>query len=125
VAREPEILGSLVRGVINRHVDSVLLDPYAMTFSWVAPDGESNRHTFDNTTCLDAEGNRVNAMDKKMGVRERKFELDSTLGTLRLCRKYFNHTGDIRPFDSRSGGNFVGVYAREGCEITLSAMQSQ
>merc|ERR1712125_85134 len=72
-----------------------------MAFSWVAPDGESNRHADDNTTCLDANGQRIHAMDRKMGVRERKFELDSVLYTLRLGRLYFNHTRDPRPFDSR------------------------
>ena len=59
-----------------------------MAFSWVAPDGESNRHSSDNTTCLDPlTGERVNAMDRKMGVRERKWEMDSVLGTLKIGRQ--------------------------------------
>jgi meiotically up-regulated gene 157 (Mug157) protein len=114
---ELDNLGALVRGVLNRHVDSVLLDSYAHAFAWVAPDGESNRHTNDNTTCLDAEGNRINAMNRKMGVRECKFEMDSLLATLRLGRLYYNRTQDLRPFDSR------WIKAIQAIVDTLKAMQ--
>lgn len=110
-------LGALVRGVINRHVESVLLDPYAMAFSLVAPDGEANRHADDNSTCLDpATGERASATNK-MGVRERKWEMDSVLATLKLGRTYWAATNDTRIFDSR------WARAVETILETLRAMQ--
>ena len=67
----------------------------------MAPDGESNRHSSDNTTCLDAEtGERVNAMNRKMGVRERKWEMDSLLGTLKIGRQVKKEERTPAPFQS-------------------------
>ena len=84
---EPAGLGALLRGLIARHVDSVLLDPYANSFSFTPADMACNPGAWlnDNTTRIDpASGARVNAM--RVGVFERKWEMDSLSSVLRLGR---------------------------------------
>lgn len=71
---EPDQIGLLIRGLIKRHVSSVLLDPYANSFSFSPADIECNVNAWvlDNTTMIDpASGERVNAMT--VGVHQRTF----------------------------------------------------
>ena len=99
---EPAGLGALLRGLIARHVDSVLLDPYANSFSFTPADMACNPGAWlnDNTTRIDpASGARVNAM--RVGVFERKWEMDSLSSVLRLGRLYHDATGDVTPFGAR------------------------
>ena len=74
--QEPEGIGSLLRGLIDRHVDSVLADPYANSFSFSPADIACNAGAWlkDNTTRLDAAGRRVNGMST--AVHQRKWEVD-------------------------------------------------
>ena len=39
---EPEGVGLLIKGLIKRHVDSVLMDPYANSFSFSPADIQCN-----------------------------------------------------------------------------------
>jgi meiotically up-regulated gene 157 (Mug157) protein len=99
-ARE-DAMGSLLRGLIRRHVDSVLHDPYANSFDFSPADKVCNpgAWTKDNTTCIDPRGKRVNCMTP--GVHQRKWEMDSLSSVLRLGRLFFAETGDARPFGDR------------------------
>ena len=74
---EPDWVGSLLRGLIQRHVESVLLDPYANSFSFSADDIVCNlgAWTKDNTSRLTVAGERINAMS--VGIHQRKWEMDS------------------------------------------------
>jgi meiotically up-regulated gene 157 (Mug157) protein len=65
-------LKNLIRGVINRQVKSVLIDPYANAFNL---DPHSNQGHHDKT-------------EKRPGVFERKYELDSLAAVLRLSAGY-------------------------------------
>ena len=97
---EPEGIGRLIRGLIKRHVHSVLQDPYANSFSFSVEDIVCNAGAWlvDNTTKLDETGHRVDGMS--IGVHQRKWEMDSLSSTLRLSRKYYESTGDATPFDA-------------------------
>lgn len=98
---EPKGIGALLRGVIRRHVNSVLLDSYANSFCEDSSDGNSTCACYPNcrSTHLDKDGNRVPANPK--GVHERKWEMDSVISVLHLARNYWAHTKDAQPFDAR------------------------
>eukprot|EP01079_Euglenida_sp_SAG-EU17-18_P007205 gene7205-173_t len=101
---EPDGIGLLIRGLIRRHVDSVLLDPLANSFDFFTDEavekicnpGAWNK---DNTTYRLRSGDRMDAMAP--GIHQRKWELDSLGSFLKLGRMYFNATGDKAPFDTR------------------------
>lgn len=83
--KEDEALRTLVRGVIHRQARCVTLDPYGNAFLPTTKDkGEFAR---DHT-------------DMKLGVHERKYELDSLCAALRLAAGYWKATGDASPFDA-------------------------
>ena len=115
--QEPEGIGSLLRGLIDRHVDSVLADPYANSFSFSPADIACNAGAWlkDNTTRLDAAGRRVNGMST--AVHQRKWEVDSLASVLKLARMYHDATGDARPL----GGRFID--AARAIVATYRAMQ--
>jgi len=73
--------------VIRRQTRCLLLDPYANAFMMDlnAPPLEWSRS--DQTTM-------------RVGVAERKYELDSLCHPIRLAHGYWTNTGDRRPFDS-------------------------
>jgi meiotically up-regulated gene 157 (Mug157) protein len=77
-------LKSLIQGVINRQVNSVLLDPYANAF------------LFDKNEKSQWLGDHTNM---KPGVHERKFEVDSLCYVIRLSHAYWKSTNDISLFD--------------------------
>jgi len=99
---EPDGIGLFLRGLIRRHVDSVLLDPYANSFSLDAENQFCNidRWKDDVTTKIDPKtGARVHG--GSVGVFQRKWEMDSLASVLRLGRTYWEATSDPRPFDAR------------------------
>src|SRR5258706_1174538 len=76
-------LDRLIRGVIHRQSDQVLLDPYANAFY---PDARTGEWATDQT-------------DMRPGVHERKWEPDSLLAFLRLSVGYQSASRSLRPFD--------------------------
>ena len=83
-APDDPLLDRLLRGVIHRQSDQILLDPYANAFS---ASRRPSRWKFDLT-------------DMRPGVHERKWEPDSLSAFLRLSAGYAAATGSIRPFDA-------------------------
>src|SRR5262249_54966507 len=77
-------LDRLIRGVIHRQSDQVLLDPYAHRF---LPDGRPSEWASDETLM-------------RPGVHERKWEPDSLMAFLRLSTGYWHASGSVRPFDA-------------------------
>ena len=99
-SEEPEGIGSLLRGLVRKHVDCVLQDPYANSFQFQVEDIHCNPNSWlvDNTTKL-VNGKRVNAMS--LYVHQRKFEMDSLCSVLRLGRLYFDATNESAIFDEK------------------------
>jgi len=84
LAKNDEKLRMMIRGLIHRHAYSILLDPYANAFmhdpnkiGW-----ESDRPKY------------------KLGIHERKWEVDSLCYAIRLSHQYWKTTGDTSPFDA-------------------------
>jgi meiotically up-regulated gene 157 (Mug157) protein len=82
--RDDPGLDRLIRGVIHRQSDQILLDPYANAFR---SDEEPSEWAGDET-------------DMRPGVHERKWEPDSHLAFCRLSAGYANASGTLRPFDA-------------------------
>ncbi|KAK8806285.1 TAT pathway signal protein [Blastocystis sp. subtype 4] len=91
-------LKALIRGVLNRQVKSVLIDPYANAFNFDKT-GHPDSHTDDNTKRPSFLGTRSNAMTNE--IFERKFEIDSLAAVLALSAKYYNTTMDSLPYNDR------------------------
>lgn len=85
LANEDEKLKNLLKGVINKQVECVLLDPYANAF-------------FDNSNKISEWKNDSTQM--KPGIHERKWEIDSLCYVMRLSYNYWKITGDSSIFDS-------------------------
>jgi uncharacterized protein len=83
--RDPE-LRRLLEGVIRRHAQSILLDPYANAFMKDAREPPLTWSVGDKT-------------DMKPGVGERKWEIDSLCYPVRLAHAYWKQSGDSSPFD--------------------------
>lgn len=79
-------LGTMVEGLIRRHAQCVLLDPYANAFleDLTSPDGEW----------------KTDFTDMKPGVHERKWEVDSLAYVLRLSSAYWRLSKSVAPFDA-------------------------
>ncbi len=77
-------LKKLIQGLINRQMNSVLLDPYANAFLF--DKNEKSQWLSDHTSM-------------QPGVHERKFEVDSLCYVIRLSHGYWKATGDISLFD--------------------------
>ena len=86
-------LDRLIRGVIHRQSDQVLLDPYANAFY---PDARSGEWAGDET-------------EMRPGVHERKWEPDSLLAFVRLSVGYWSAAGSLRPFDGPWRGALEAV----------------
>lgn len=87
LAKRDERLRALIEGVIRRQTRCLLIDTYANAFMMD----------------LDApplEWSRKDKTSMKVGVAERKYELDSLCYPIRLAHGYWKGTGDTRPFDS-------------------------
>lgn len=85
LANEDEKLKNLLKGVINKQVECVLLDPYANAF-------------FDNSDKISEWKDDSSQM--KPGIHERKWEIDSLCYVMRLSYNYWKITGDSSVFDS-------------------------
>ena len=84
LAKKDEKLKQLLRGVIRRQVDCILIDPYANGFN-EGPTGSQWESDFT---------------DMKKELHERKWELDSLCYPIRLAYHYWEETGDNTPFDA-------------------------
>src|SRR5204863_3517771 len=87
VGDDPD-LDRLIRGVIRRQTDQVLLDPYANAF---LPDERPSEWASDRT-------------EMRPGVHERKWEPDSLLAFFRIAAGYATASGSLRPFDAEWRG---------------------
>ncbi|HCE43630.1 MAG TPA: metal-independent alpha-mannosidase [Lentisphaeria bacterium] len=85
-ASKDEKLKKLLKGVVNKQAEFVLLDPYANAFY---DDPKKKSHWSGDLT------------EMKPGVHERKWELDSLCYVIRLAHGYWKTTGDKTIFDSR------------------------
>jgi uncharacterized protein len=84
VTEDPE-LDRIIRGVIHRQSDQILLDPYANAF--LLDEQQETEWISDET-------------EMKPGVHERKWEPDSLAAFCRLAAGYWSVTRSTRPFDS-------------------------
>lgn len=84
LVKEDEKLKNLIKGVINKQVEFVLLDPYANAF-------------YDDNQKISEWKNDFTEM--KSGVHERKWEVDSLCYVMRLSYHYWKTTGDTSIFD--------------------------
>jgi hypothetical protein len=91
--RDDAGLDRLIRGVIHRQSDQILLDPYANAFR---SDDEPSEWASDET-------------DMRPGVHERKWEPDSLLAFCRLSAGYRSAGGTLRPFDAAWRGALESV----------------
>jgi len=82
--KEDPKLQQLIAGVINRQVESVLIDPYANAFNFGKEGGE---WMTDNTKM-------------RPELHERKWEIDGLCYVIRLSYNYWKQTGDISSFDT-------------------------
>lgn len=83
--KEDKNLKELIKGVINRQTQCILLDPYANAFY---KDKNKVSEWKDDVTTM------------KPGIHERKWEIDSLCYPVRLAYGYWKATGDITVFDS-------------------------
>lgn len=84
VSRDDQ-LKELIKGVINRQTNCILLDPYANAFY---KDFNKESEWKDDLT------------EMKPGIHERKWEVDSLCYPIRLAHGYWKQTGDTSPFDA-------------------------
>ncbi|WP_262149921.1 glycoside hydrolase family 125 protein [Chryseobacterium foetidum] len=84
LANEDEKLKNLLKGVINKQIECVLLDPYANAF-------------FDDASKISEWKDDLTEM--KAGIHERKWEVDSLCYVIRLSYNYWKTTGDSSVFD--------------------------
>lgn len=89
-------LKDMLKGLLNRHIYSILLDPYANAYNYDNT-GHPDSHKSDSTSKPDYLGTRTNAMENT--IFERKYEIDSLGAVLKLSYKYFKSTNDMEPFD--------------------------
>lgn len=82
--KEDEKLKQLVKGVIRRQVNCILLDPYANAF-------------YKDPAKISEWKNDLT--DMKPGIHERKWEIDSLCYPIRLSLGYYKATGDASIFD--------------------------
>lgn len=80
-----EALKNLIKGLVNRQVKCVLLDPYANAFYK------------DGSRISEWDGDRPKLLP---GVHERKWEIDSLCYVVRLAHGYWKVSGDTSIFDA-------------------------
>ncbi|WP_042722555.1 glycoside hydrolase family 125 protein [Flavobacterium sp. B17] len=85
LANEDEKLKNLLKGVINKQVACVLLDPYANAF-------------FDDASKISEW--KDDSTQMKPGIHERKWEVDSLCYVMRLSYNYWKTTHDTSVFDA-------------------------
>jgi uncharacterized protein len=84
IKNKDEKLKALLKGVINKQTEFVLLDPYSNAF-------------FDDPTKKSEWEKDFTTM--KPGIHERKWEVDSLCYVVRLAHGYWKSTGDASIFD--------------------------
>ncbi|MGL5151639.1 MAG: glycoside hydrolase family 125 protein [Clostridium sp.] len=77
--KEHKELQKMIKGLINRQISCVLIDPYANAFN---KEPNNERWDFDRTNEL------------KPWIWERKYEVDSLCYPIKLIYKYWKETGD-------------------------------
>ncbi|HMP91736.1 MAG TPA: glycoside hydrolase family 125 protein [Phnomibacter sp.] len=82
--KEDKNLQMLVKGVINRQVQCILLDPYA--------------NAFFKDASRQSEWQKTDITNWKPGIHERKWEIDSLCYPIRLAFAYWEATGDTSIF---------------------------
>lgn len=85
--KQDEALARVVEGLIHRHAACILLDSYANSFR-------------RNPTDPPLEWAVNDATDKKPGIGERKWEVDSLCYPIRLAHGYWKATGRTAVFDA-------------------------
>lgn len=85
LAAEDKALKEMIKGLINRQLDCILLDPYANAFN----DGPT------------ASGWQTDATEMRKEVNERKWEIDSLCYPIRLIYQYWKATGDDSVFNAK------------------------
>jgi len=83
--KEDKNLQQLIKGVIRRQTQCILLDPYANAF-YKDPNKISEW--------------KNDLTDMKPGIHERKWEIDSLCYPIRLAHGYWQHTADASAFDN-------------------------
>ena len=86
MSKDDAPLRRMIEGLIRRQTACILLDSYANAFM-PEPQSKPLPWAVNNNT------------DKKPGVGERKWEIDSLCYPIRLAHGYWKKTGDARPFD--------------------------
>ena len=84
LSKQDKDLQQLIKGVINRQVKCILLDPYANAF-------------YKDVTKVSEWKSDLTKM--KPGIHERKWEIDSLCYPIRLSYGYWKETGDTSSFD--------------------------
>lgn len=85
LAAEDEALREMIKGLINRQLDCILVDPYANAFN----DGPT------------AAGWQTDGTEMRKEVNERKWEIDSLCYPIRLMYLYWKATGDASIFTAK------------------------
>lgn len=86
LCKEDKDLQQLIKGVINRQMKCILIDPYANAF-------------YKDPTKISEWKNDLT--DMKPGIHERKWEIDSLCYPIRLSYGYWKETGDASIFDEQ------------------------
>lgn len=87
-ASKDPALSSLVQGLIRRQSRCIIADPYANAFMT------------DLNSTEPLSWSKSDKTEKKRGVGERKWEVDSLCYPVRLAHGYWKQTGDTSPFDA-------------------------
>jgi uncharacterized protein len=86
LAHKDEKLKMLIKGLVAKQTEFVLLDPYANAF-------------YDDPLRLSEWKDDLTTM--KPGVHERKWEIDSLCYVIRLAYGYWEYTGDVSAFSDK------------------------
>ncbi len=89
LAAKDEALRALLEGVIRRQARCILIDPYANAFMADLSAATNLPWSLKDKTAM------------RVGVGERKWEVDSLCYPMRLAYGYWKQVGDARPFDAR------------------------
>ncbi|OHX65019.1 glycoside hydrolase family 125 protein [Flammeovirga pacifica] len=85
LANDDENLKTMIKGLVNRQADCVILDPYA--------------NSFEKDETVMSKWSKTDHTDMKPGTHERKWEIDSLCYAVRLANGYWKTTGDASIFD--------------------------